>query len=76
MEPPIIQIRRHTFMNVCESINMPYEKASLLCNCYINRLTIGSVYHKNIEESVNGIIKLIKLHGHDIDILCQVYQDG
>lgn len=76
MDPPIIQQRRRTFMNVCESISMPFEKASLLCNCFINRVTIGSVYHQNIEESVNGILKLVKLHGHDMDILSQIYHDG
>ena len=61
MEPPIIQEKRRAFMNVCESINMPFDKAYLLCNCYINKLFIGSTYHENIEESICGITKLMKL---------------
>ena len=52
MEPPLIQQRRKDFMTICEDISMPYQKANLLCNCYINQLTLQSVYHDNIDRVI------------------------
>ena len=62
MESQSIMKKRHLFMNVCESFSMDYSKARLLCNCYINKLTIGSVYHKDIEESLNGITRFMQIY--------------
>ena len=62
MEPQCIIEKRRLFMNVCESFSMDYSKAYLLCNCYINKLTIGSVYHNDIEESLNGISRFMKIY--------------
>ena len=61
MEPPIIQEKRRNFMNICKEIDMPYEKACLLCNAYIHKITIQCMYHKEIEESIKGITILLKL---------------
>lgn len=69
MEPPIVQARRRDFLCICEDICMPYDKAMLLSNCYINRLTLQSVYDVNIEESLNGITKLLKLYGKETTIV-------
>ena len=69
MEPPIIQQRRKDFMAICEDISMPYQKANLLCNCYINQLTLQSVYHENVEESIKGIKRLLKAYDKPVEIV-------
>ena len=65
LESQSIIEKRRVFMNVCESFAMDYVKARLLCNCYINKLTIGSVYHKDIEESLNGINRFMNIYLHE-----------
>lgn len=69
MEPQIVQDRRMDFMMVCNDIDMPYKKACLLSNCYINRITIKSVYHGNIEKSVDGIVRIMKMYNKPVDIV-------
>ena len=69
MEPPIVRMRRNDFMCVCEDIGMPYEKANLLCNCYIHKITIESVYHITIEESIQGIVRLLNIYGKSTEPL-------
>lgn len=68
-EPPIVQERRRDFMCICEDCCMPYEKAKLLSNCYINQLVYGSVYNENIEDSIKGIKRLMTLYNKPIEIV-------
>ena len=70
MLPYRVQKLKDNFLYVAgpEVAGLEEPKKTVLLNCFLNKVTLGSVYPPVIEESVKGMQKLIKINGLDYDL--------
>ena len=65
MLPSLIQELKNNFLYIAgpEIANIQEPKKTVLLNCFLNKITLGSVYSPAIEESVKGMQKLMEING-------------
>ena len=63
MFPPSVMEIRDNFIKAADIAGIPEPKKTMLLNCYINKETIGCVYPPNIEDSIKGMKKFMKING-------------
>ena len=65
MLPYRVQRLKDNFLYVAgpEVAGLEEPKKTVLLNCFLNKVTIGSVYPPSTEESVKGMQKLMKING-------------
>ena len=70
MLPSTLQELKNNFLYIAgpEVADLEEPKKTVLLNCFMNKITMGSVYPSSIEESVKGMQKLMKINGFKYEL--------